>query len=115
MSEYVPSMNEIRADYMRGHTRHFDEYQVGHSRTVEEELWGEAFDQALTAHDARIASEAAERALREFRAGLGRWFWFQYPYGHLDTTTVSALRWRVEGMLDAEAERIASHRLGEGS
>lgn len=52
-----------------------------------------------------IASVKAE-ALREFRTGLGRRFWFQDPYGHFDPDTVSALHRQVEGMLDDEIAAI---------
>lgn len=60
------------------------------------------FERWLAHHDAQVTAQA----LREFRAGLGRRFWFQDPYGHFDPNTVSALHRQVEGMLDAEANRI---------
>ena len=54
MSEYTPTTEEVRADYVRDHTRNFDSYMVGRSLTSEQEFYGAKFDRWLAAHDAEV-------------------------------------------------------------
>ena len=61
MSEYTPTPNEIRADFITLHTRNFDSYTVGRSLTSEQEVYGDAFDRMI----AEVRREAAEKAWRE--------------------------------------------------
>ena len=61
------------------------------------------FDAWLTSHDARVKADA----LREFRRDFGRRFCLSNPYGGLDEGTISACHRQVEGLLDAEAVRLA--------
>lgn len=58
--EYTPSTDEVRADYVRDHTRNFDSYQVGRSLTSEQEHYGGQFDRWLAGERARVLREAAE-------------------------------------------------------
>ena len=69
------------------------------------EDWEEAYksaDEWLAAHDARIASEAAEKALRDHRSRVVRFM----PPGLVDRASVLA-------DLDDYADRIAAERKGE--
>ena len=66
MSEYTPTPNEIRADFITLHTRNFDSYTVGRSLTSEQEVYGDAFDRMI----AEVERAAAEKALTEFAAEL---------------------------------------------
>ena len=50
----IPSTGEVRADYVRDHTRNFDSYMVGRSLTSEQEFYGAKFDRWLAAHDAEV-------------------------------------------------------------
>ena len=59
MSEYTPSVDEMRADFVHEHTRRFDEYQAGRSLESEEEHYGDQFDRFL----ARVRRDAAREAL----------------------------------------------------
>ena len=53
----IPSTGEVRADYVRGHTRNFDSYMVGRSLTSEQEFYGAKFDRWLAAHDAEVQAQ----------------------------------------------------------
>ena len=59
MSEYTPSVDEMRADFVHERTRRFDEYQAGRSLESEEAHYGEQFDRFL----ARVRRDAARSAL----------------------------------------------------
>lgn len=56
--EYTPTTEEVRADYVRDHTRNFDSYSVGRSLTSEQEVYGDRFDRWLAAHDAEVLAAA---------------------------------------------------------
>ena len=56
--EYTPTTEEVRADYVRDHTRSFDPYSVGRSLTSEQEFYGDRFDRWLAAHDAEVLAAA---------------------------------------------------------
>lgn len=60
MSEYTPTTDEVRADFVALHTRNFDAYAVGRSLTSEQEYYGEDFDRWLAAHDAEVAERIAQ-------------------------------------------------------
>jgi hypothetical protein len=64
----APSINEIRADYVRTHTRNFDAYAVGRSLTSEQEVYGERFDRTVAAVVARAKREERERIADELEA-----------------------------------------------
>ena len=66
MSEYTPTPNEIRADFITLHTRNFDSYTVGRSLTSEQEVYGDAFDRMI----AEVERAAAARALEEAADGI---------------------------------------------
>lgn len=54
----IPSLGEVRADYIRDHTRNFDSYLVGRSLASEQEFYGEKFDRWLSEHDRQVAERA---------------------------------------------------------
>ncbi|WP_353707624.1 hypothetical protein ABRQ22_17335 [Cellulosimicrobium sp. ES-005] len=58
--DYTPSTDEVRADYVRDHTRNFDSYMTGRSLASEQEVYGARFDRWLAAHDESVRAE--ERA-----------------------------------------------------
>lgn len=55
--EYTPATFDVRADYVRDHTRNFDSYMVGRSLTSEQELYGARFDRWLEGERARARTE----------------------------------------------------------
>ena len=57
----TPSIAEVRADYVRDHTRNFDSYTVGRSLTSEQEIYGARFDRTIAAVIARAKREERER------------------------------------------------------
>ena len=66
MSEYTPTPNEARADFITLRTRNFDAYQVGRSLTSEQEFYGAQYDRMIAA----IEREAAAKALEEAADGI---------------------------------------------
>ena len=64
MSEYTPSVDEMRADFVHERTRGFDEYQAGRSLESEEEHYGDQFDRFLT----RVRQDAALTLAEHFSA-----------------------------------------------
>lgn len=64
MSEYTPSVDEMRADFVHERTRRFDEYQAGRSLESEEAHYGEQFDRFL----ARVRRDAALTLAEHFSA-----------------------------------------------
>lgn len=60
----IPSLGEVRADYIRDHTRNFDSYLVGRSLTSEQEFYGEKFDRWLAEHDRQVAERAWDECIR---------------------------------------------------
>lgn len=60
----IPSTGEVRAVYIRDHTRNFDSYQVGRSLTSEQEFYGAKFDRWLAAHDAAVRADMQPREVR---------------------------------------------------
>ena len=64
MSEYTPSVDEMRADFVHERTRRFDEYQAGRSLESEEEHYGDQFDRFL----ARVRRDAALTLAEHFSA-----------------------------------------------
>lgn len=71
--EYVPTMGEVRADYVRDHTRNFDEYQVGRTLTSQQAYYGDQFDRWLAAHDAEVTRAAKAEAWDEAIEHGERW------------------------------------------
>lgn len=67
MSNYTPTTEEVRAEYVRDHTRNFDSYTVGRSLTSEQEFYGARFDRWLSEVKARVWNECM-LAHVEFRA-----------------------------------------------
>lgn len=65
--EYVPSECEVRADFVRTHTRNFDSYLMGRSLTSEQGHYGAQFDAMI----ARVRRAAAREALDGLSAWLG--------------------------------------------
>ena len=61
-TEYIPTIEELRADFVLANTRNHDAYQVGRSLASEQETFGAQFDRTLAAHDREVAA----KALREF-------------------------------------------------
>lgn len=47
MTDYTPTTNEIRADFITLHTRNFDSYTVDRSLSSEQEVYGDAFDRMI--------------------------------------------------------------------
>lgn len=74
MSDYTPTTNEVRADYVRDHTRNFDSYMAGRSVASEQEHYGDRFDRWLAEHDADLRAEwEAEQGTEEPEWEYG-WF-----------------------------------------
>lgn len=102
MAKYTPTKAMIEDAYVQV----YGNYAPGvHEMSLAE------FDRWLAARDREVAA----KALREFRTGFGRRFAFQDPYGHFDSGTVSALHRQVEGMLDAEIDRIEAQANEKGA
>lgn len=55
--EYTPATFDVRADYVRDHTRNFDSYMMGRSLTSEQERYGAQFDRWLEGERARARTE----------------------------------------------------------
>lgn len=53
-TEYMPTINEVRADYVRDHTHAYDEYQGTLTLTAMQEFYGDQFDRTLAQHEAAI-------------------------------------------------------------
>ena len=55
--EYTPSLDEVRADYVRDHTHGYDEFQGRYTLTAMQEFYGEQFDRMIEA----VRQEERER------------------------------------------------------
>lgn len=64
MSDYTPSTDEVRADYVRDHTRNFDSYMTGRSLTSEQEVYGARYDRMIES----VRAEERERIARNIEA-----------------------------------------------
>jgi ABC-type Zn2+ transport system substrate-binding protein/surface adhesin len=65
MSDYTPTTDEVRADYVRDHTRGYDEYQGDQTLTAMQEHYGAEFDSWLAQHDAEVRTAALREAMAE--------------------------------------------------
>ena len=61
---YTPSLDEVRADYVRDHTHGYDEFQGRYTLTAMQEFYGEQFDRMIEAVRAEEREKAAEIALK---------------------------------------------------
>ena len=104
MSEYTPTPNEARADFITLRTRNFDAYQVGRSLTSEQEFYGAQYDRMIAA----IEREAAAKALAEFAVEIERCDMPERGV-HINMTQYR------EGLIDgvSRAMRAASRRAAE--
>jgi hypothetical protein len=59
MSDYTPTTDEVRADYVRARNRGYDEYQGDQTLTAMQEHYGAEFDRWLAQHDAQILHDQA--------------------------------------------------------
>ena len=73
MSEYTPTPNEIRADFITLHTRNFDSYTVGRSLTSEQEVYGDAFDRMIAEVGRAAAARALDLAASDWAANPDTW------------------------------------------
>ena len=74
MSDYTPTTEEVRADYVRDHTHGYDEYQGDRTLTAVQGDHEAEFDRWLAQHDAEVrtaALNAAADALPESTPPLG--------------------------------------------
>ena len=67
MSEYTPTPNEARADFITLRTRNFDAYQVGRSLTSEQEFYGAQYDRMIAAIEREAAARALDRVGQDSR------------------------------------------------
>lgn len=58
--DYTPSTDEVRADYVRDHTRNFDSYMTGRSLTSEQEVYGARYDRMIES----VRAEERDRIAR---------------------------------------------------
>ena len=65
MSEYTPTPNEARADFITLRTRNFDAYQVGRSLTSEQDFYGAQHDRMIAEVERTAAARARGEALIE--------------------------------------------------
>ena len=96
----IPSTGEVRADYVRDHTRNFDSYMVGRSLTSEQEFYGAKFDRWLAAHDAEVQAQVVAEEPEE------RW---QYGAQNPDDADGKIIAWS-RGFTKRLVER-QGHRL----
>ena len=105
----TPSTAEVRADYIRDHTRNFDSYSVGRSLTSEQEFYSKKFDRWLAAHDAEVTAKALERGVDELGVYVGDEdgdYWTGYRDGQ--RRQIHVLK-----MLAAEARADTTNETGE--
>lgn len=60
MSDHTPTTDEVRADYVRDHTRGYDEYQGDRTMTAVQEQYGAEFDAWIAQHDREVQAETLE-------------------------------------------------------